>query len=295
MRIVHLTDLHVQVLPRPQELLGKRLAATANLYLLGRKKKFDPAAQRAAVQAALEQDPDVVVITGDLTAQATEAEFLEARRLLAPLLDRVPAVVIPGNHDTYVPQAVRQDLIGRHFGAWMGPQGRLPYLVRHGEVAFLAIETCRAHLLSSGHTPRAQLDQARALLAQAGWGADRPFVFLLLHYPLRGRDGAPYGPSTRALTNAAEVEAFLAATDQVDAVLHGHEHHGFRTELPTARGPVPVLDPGASGYAFLPDQDRTAHLNVYQVDRAGLHHVERHRFDGHRFSPEPGGAYATGR
>lgn len=295
MRIVHLTDLHVQVLPRPQELLGKRLAATANLYLLGRKRKFAVAAQQAAVQATLDLAPDVVVITGDLTAQATEAEFLEARRLLAPVLDRFPTLVIAGNHDTYVAEAVEQDLIGRHFGAWMGPQGRLPYLVQHGDVAFLAIETCRAHLLSSGHTPPAQLDQARELLRQAAWGQDRPFVFLLLHYPLRGRRGEPYGPSTRALTNAAQVEAFLAGTDRVDAVLHGHEHHGFRTELPTARGPIPVLDPGATGYAFLPDQDRTAHFNVYEVDRAGLHRVERHRFDGVRFSPEPGGAYATGR
>ena len=295
MRVVHLTDLHVQVRPRARELLNKRLAATANLYLMGRRHKFDVATQRAAVQAAMAQRPDVVVITGDLTAQATPAEFQEARNLLAPILERVPTVVIPGNHDTYVPEAVRHDHMGHYFGDWMGPERRLPYLVQHGDVAFLAIESCRAHLLSSGYTPPEQLEGAAALLDGAGWGPDRPFVFLLVHYPLRGRDGQPYGPSTRALSNAAAVEAFLAGTDRVDAVLHGHEHHGFRTELPGAAGPIPVLDPGASGYALVADHDRTAHFNVYEVDRAGLHAVHRHRWDGRAFHPEPGGAYATGR
>lgn len=295
MRVVHLTDLHVQIRPKARELMGKRLAATANLYLLGRRRKFSEAAQQAAVLAALEERPDVVVITGDLTAQATVAEFEGARQLLAPILDRVPTVLIPGNHDTYVQDAVTTDRMGQYFGQWMGPQGRLPYLVEHGDVAFLAIESCRAHLLSSGRTPPQQLDDARALLAAADWDQPRPFVFLLLHYPLRARAGGPYGPSTRALTNAAEVEAFLTSTDRVDAVLHGHEHHGFRSQISTAAGVVPILNPGASGYAFLPDQDRTAHFNVYEVDRDGLHSVTRHRFDGTTFAEEPGGAYATGR
>jgi hypothetical protein len=55
------------------------------------------------------------------------------------------------------------------------------------------------------------------------------------------------------------------------------------------------LNPGASGYAFLPERDRTAHLNVYEVDARGIHDVRRLRFDGTRFNPEPGGAYSTGR
>lgn len=295
MRVVHLTDLHVQVRPRVGELRGKRLAATANLYLMGRRAKFDPVVQRAAVDAALAQAPDVVVVTGDLTAQATDAEFETAHHLLAPILDQVPTVLIPGNHDTYVPAAVRKNRIGQLFGAAMGPDRRLPYLVQHGEVAFLAIETCRAHLLSSGHTPRRQLHQARELLDQAWPDDSRPFVFLIQHYPLLGRDGLPYRPAARALNNAKDVLEFLAQTRRIDAVLHGHEHHGFRTMVPTAAGPIPVFDPGASGYAWLPSQDRTAHFNVYDVDHQGLHTVSRYCWDGGEFMKEAGGAYASGR
>lgn len=293
MRVVHLTDLHVQTRPALSELVGKRLLGTANLYLLGRRSKFQLDVQQAAVTAALELKPDLVVITGDLTAQGTQDEFLAARQLLDPLLSRLPCLVLPGNHDLYCPDDVREDRMGRTFGAWMGPQGRLPYLVQHGEVAVLAIETCHPHLLSSGKLPTGELERAAALLAALP--SPRPFVFLALHYPLRNRHGEPYGPATRALDNARAVEDFLRQTDRVDAVLHGHEHHGFRVELPTAAGPIPVLDPGASGYALLPKQDRTAHFNLYEVDAAGLHTVHRHRWDGHRFEPEPGGAYATGR
>lgn len=293
MRVVHLTDLHVQAWPSWRELPGKRLLGTANLYLLGRRAKFDPETQAAAVRAALRERPDLVVITGDLTAQGTEEEFRLARALLQPLLDAVPCLMVPGNHDVYAGDAAREDRMGRTFGAYLGPQGRLPYLVQVDDVAVLAVETCRAHLLSSGLTPSAQLGQAASLLD--GLPSPRPFVFLALHYPLRNRRGQPYGPATRALANAAEVEAFLAGTDRVDAVLHGHEHHGFRTEIPTARGPVPVLDPGASGYAYLPRQDRTAHFNLYEVDGRGLHALHRFRWDGQDFHPEPGGAYATGR
>ncbi len=292
MRIVHLTDLHVQVPPRPHELAGKRLLGSLNLYLLGRHNKFRPEVQRAAVDAAIAARPDAVVITGDLTAQALHSEFAAARELLDPLLSTVPTAIIPGNHDVYTRGAARDDRIAEDFGPWL--HGGLPYLYEVGDVAFLAVESCRAHPLSSGHTPSGQLDAARRLLDGAAWPDPRPFVFLLLHYPLRDRRGAPYGPATRALSNAADVEAFLAGTDRVDAVLHGHEHHGFRTEVPTGGGPVPVLDPGASGYALLPDKGRTAHFNIYDVDRDGLHAVHRKRYDGTAFVDEPGGAYASG-
>ena len=220
--------------------------------------------------------------------ESRRVEFAAARALLQPVLDRFETVIIPGNHDVYVPEPRPAGTMRAHFGPWMGEQ--TPWLHVFDEVAFLAIETCRPHLLSSGRTPAGQLEAAAALLD----AADGRFVFQIQHYPLRDRHGAPYGPSTRALVDAAEVEAFLARTDRVGAVLHGHEHHGFRTEIPTAAGPVPIFDPGASGYAHLPDRGRTAHLNVYEADRGGLHSVRRLCFDGAHFVPEPGGPYATG-
>ena len=84
MKVVHLTDLHVQTAPRMSEMTGKRLLGSMNLYVLGRKKKFSQAVQEAAVAAAVAEEPDVVVLTGDVTAQALDAEFDAARELLGP-------------------------------------------------------------------------------------------------------------------------------------------------------------------------------------------------------------------
>lgn len=292
MRVVHLTDLHVMVPPRPRELLGKRLVGSANLFVLGRAAKFRPEVQAAAVATARDLEPDLVVITGDLTAQALDAEFEAARALLDPLIRRVPTVILAGNHDTYVREPAPGATMRAWFGDWMGPE--LPHLHQHGEVAVLTLETSRASLLSSGWTPPEQIARAREILAALP-ARGGPFVFLALHYPLRGRRGEPYGPWTRALSNASEVEALLAETDRVDAVLHGHEHHGFRTTIQTAAGPIPILNPGASGYALLPELGRTAHLNVYEVDRSGIQDIRRLRWDGVVFADEPGGPYATGR
>lgn len=292
MKVVHLTDLHVQTIPRLTELGNKRLIGSANLFLLGRSAKFSAQVQAAAVATARALEPDLVIITGDLTAQALDSEFEAARALLDPLLERTPAVIIPGNHDTYVAEPFPGARMRRWFGDWMGAGS--PHLHIYDEVAVLTVETCRSALLSSGHTPPEQLEAAARLLAQLPAEA-RPFVFLALHYPLRGRRGEPYGPWTRALSNAAVVERFIAGTDRIDAVVHGHEHHGFRTTVPGAAGPVTILNPGASGYSLITDQNRTAHLNVYTVEGRQITELRRLRWDGRSFDDEPGGAYATGR
>jgi 3',5'-cyclic AMP phosphodiesterase CpdA len=289
MKIVHLTDLHFQVPPRLDELWGKRLLGSVNLYLLGRHSKFSRAAQEAAVKKTMEESPDIVVFTGDLTAQALNAEFSAARQTLDPILSSYPTVMIPGNHDTYVRETVPGARMRELFGDWMGD--RSPWLHRFDEVAFLSVETCRAHPLSSGLIPSGELDRASQCLAQA----EDQFVFLCIHYPVRSRRGEPYGPRSRALSNAAALESFVDEHTQISAILHGHEHHGFQTQLRLQSRPVTILNPGATGYAYLPDRDRTAHLNIYEVDRSGISSLRRLRFNGQDFEDEPGGAYATGR
>ena len=289
MKIVHLTDLHFQVPPRVDELWGKRLLGSVNLYLLGRHSKFSHAAQDAAIRRTLEEDPDVVVFTGDLTAQALSSEFSAARQALDPILSTYPTVMIPGNHDTYVREETPGERMRELFGDWMGD--RSPWLHCFDEVAFLSLETCRAHPLSSGLVPEKELASASECLTQA----DDRFVFLCIHYPLRGRRGEPYGPRTRALSNAEELESFVEGHPQISAILHGHEHHGFQTQIQLPDRQVTILNPGATGYAFLPDRNRTAHLNIYEADRSGISTLRRLRFNGRDFEEEPGGAYAPGR
>ena len=272
MRVVHLTDLHVMRPPAVGTLFNKRLAGAVNLYLMGRSHHFTAAAQAAAVAKASELAPDLVVCTGDFTATALEEEFVGAKELLADL--GAPLLAIPGNHDCYTGQSVGR--YARHFGE--SPPVRVE---QAAGATWVLVDVCHPDWLSRGwlgEEGRRQLDAALG-----------PGAIVMIHYPLRNRRGERYGPYTRACVDAEAIEA-LCVKHKVGAALHGHEHHGFRTE---ADG-VPIYDPGASGYAYLPDRGRTAHFNVYTLDAGRIVTVERYRFDGAAFVPEPGGAYATG-
>lgn len=287
MRIAHITDIHVERPLTLSEFASKRAAAAFNLHVLGRASKFGDRVVRALVDAVLEQKPDLVVCTGDLTSTGTEREFSEAARLLEPITRSIPFLTLPGNHDVYARDGVGR--LERHFAGAV-PGGRFPYLATCGGVDFLALDASRPWWSSQGIVPKAQLDALEVMLSSGV----NPAV-LLLHYPLRDRRGAPYRPFVRNLANAAEVEALLSRHPRVIAILHGHEHHGYRTIVQFSGHAVTSLNPGASGYAHLPRQRRTGHFNVYELSAGNEIAVERFRYDGDRFVPEPGGAYATGR
>lgn len=295
MRIAHITDIHVMEPPRFTQLWGKRAMGSVNLFVLGRKSKFSRRVQEALAESVLEAEPDAVLFTGDATAQATEEEFKAFRSLYGPVLSRQPSAVIPGNHDTYTHKSYRQRAIEDHLGEWTG-QGDWPRLhLLSDKLACVAVDACRAHMTSSGKVDQAQLQRLDKMLgASAVQGRE---VFVLIHYPLRNRRGEPYGPPARALSNAAAVEdVLLKHAHRIRAVLHGHEHHGYRTKLGSGPKSIDILNPGSSGYAWTPEKDRTAHFNIYTITEGNLE-IERFRYDGDRdgFFPEPGGAYATGR
>ncbi len=282
MRIAHITDIHVERRPELAELGNKRLAGAVNLYILGRQGHFTVAAQSALVEAVLAQAPDLVLCTGDLTATATEAEFVAAAELLAPLRERFDWLVIPGNHDVYTGESVGR--FAQHFGP-VAPVR----VERRGTWDIVLIDVCHPDWLSRGWLGADGI----TLLGKALSEGERP-ALVAIHYPLRGRRGEPHGPPTRACIDAPAIEAVCVKYPRVQMVVHGHEHRGYRVEIPREGTPIVSIDPGAGGYAHLPDDKRTAHFCVYTLGDQGLEGVERFAFDGERFVPEVGGAFATG-
>jgi Icc protein len=97
----------------------------------------DPVAGVAAAVAAvgrLGQHPDAVLVTGDLSDNATDAEYGQVRELLEPL--RAPVYALPGNHDD-----VR--VLQRHFAPPEadGEPGR--YSVDLGPLRLVALDSTR--------------------------------------------------------------------------------------------------------------------------------------------------------
>ena len=123
-RIAHFTDLHVTEPPADiawKDLTSKRLIGWLNLKLGGRHEAMSDAVRigRAFVEDVLDQGPDHILFTGDVTGLSLPSEFERAHAVLEKLVEARNVTGIPGNHDVYVKSAVRHDFFDRWFGSWL--------------------------------------------------------------------------------------------------------------------------------------------------------------------------------
>jgi 3',5'-cyclic AMP phosphodiesterase CpdA len=296
MRILHMTDVHFY---RPvtgvRAALGKRGLGLANLHLRGRVHHFDADALVAtAVADATEQQADLFVMTGDLSALAQDSEFAAARAAFGPLLESMPSIVVPGNHDRYTVGAMRSFRMERHFGAWMrggdwgeagwdgppiaaGSRAPLPGVFRLGDVAVVATDPCRPGLSADGLFGTEQIAGIEAAIRQARDQGRQ--VVLLTHYPMVWGDGTPYRRRGHCV---ADLDAVLAALDRQppDLVLHGHNHQYWRTEVQLGGRAVPVVNCGTSS-AVSPLEPKTAGYCIHDLRGRELVSVQRRvRVDG---------------
>lgn len=287
MRVAHLSDLHYHVPPTVRESMSKRLLGLANLYVKGRVGHFDPHVAARAVQAVMQQRPDVVAITGDLTALATEREFTAAREGLQPLLDAFPTIIIPGNHDYYTRGSQREARIERWFGPWMrgedptsGPV-RWPTVSRLPGLMAIGLNPCRPTVGSSGLVLVDELERLDALLGQPRVPGE--FRLLMIHYPLLDMGGREVTRWTRRLNNRSGLLEVLGR-NPVDLVIHGHDHLRYhnRLELPGGAA-VPVINSGSSAFAERPGVPIPASFNVYEINEGQLTGVTHFDHEGGRF------------
>ncbi|MBW2255274.1 MAG: hypothetical protein JRI25_11825 [Deltaproteobacteria bacterium] len=208
------------------------------------------------------------------------------------MLDRFPTLVLPGNHDVYTRGAARQKRIQQFFRPWMGLDGNPGSVARLdvGPLTLLGLDPNHPGVLSSGFLPPEQLQGLDEVLRSPVL-ADRT-VILGLHYPVLDRAGRLYARFDHGLRNVADLVALLEAAPV--AILHGHRHHGYRTELRLGEDRIPSFDPGSGGLAPRPRQRRIACMNLYEVGDDGSIEVERYVYGATGFQPEPGGPYASG-
>lgn len=218
---------------------SKRAVGVLTL-LRGRTRRFDQAEEKLAVLAKFreEQDIELVICTGDYTALGLERELANARRVVEPLMQGQEGyITVPGNHDLYVPEVVRENWFNKNFdgtlksdlpeycvdGPW--PQVRLI----GDDLVIVAVNSARPNLLwrSDGSIPEAQLSSLNDLLGDKRL-ADR-FIIVMTHYAVRMPDG---GPDTRlhGLNNADD---FLSVCSKIrrGALLCGHIHHRYQLAI----------------------------------------------------------------
>lgn len=219
----------------------------------------DPALKLAVVVEAvrvLRPAADAVVLTGDLTDHATDAEYAAVRELLRPL--PVPVHVLPGNHDD--PGA-----LGRHFG--------LADAVRVGDVRLVLADTT----IPGSDAGALDVERLDATLSRE---PDVPTLLAMHHPPLatgvRVEDGFALAADDRERLATA-----LERHPQVLRVLAGHLHRVVVGDLagrPVLTAPSTYvqarLDPATGEQSFGDDPPGFA---VHDVDgravRSAVHAV----------------------
>jgi 3',5'-cyclic AMP phosphodiesterase CpdA len=156
MLIAQISDPHIK---SPGQLLYDRIDTAGYL-------------ERAVAHVlALDPQPDVVIMTGDLVDGGKPEEYAHLRRLIAPLA--MPVYVIPGNHDAREP--LRAAFADR---GYFPASGFLQYTVDDLPVRLIALDT-----LVEGKGHGALCDERLAWLdARLGEQTGKP-VMLFMHHP----------------------------------------------------------------------------------------------------------------
>lgn len=179
--------------------------------------RHDAAAAEALLAALETVQPDIVLVSGDLTQRARRVEFAAARSFLGRI--PAPTLIIPGNHDLApVWYPVRRLLKPfARFEHYVSPE-RAPLFV-DDEIAILGLNTARRNAAKNGRISVAQMAEMRRIFSKIPEGV---FRMLATHHPL----AAPADDNRGRMRSAGRSRAALAILRAlgVRLLLSGHHH-----------------------------------------------------------------------
>jgi len=220
-----------------------------------------------AVIAALEDlrraPPDLVVITGDITAAGAAHEYDRAAAWARTLPE--PTLQVPGNHDA--PYRGPLEILRRMawpFRRWELRFGPADSAMAAPDLAVACVNTARgvqARLnWSKGAISRAQVDAAVAALARRGAGDLAVFA---CHHPLVEMIGGPMTGRVRGGESAAR----RLCESGVDVILTGHVHAPFAMALPYGDGRSLAVGAGTLSTRL---RGAPAGFNIIEVTREAV-------------------------
>lgn len=233
--------------------------------------KHLPELADAVGELAAASQPEVIVVSGDLTQRAKPRQFRAARAWIDAL--PAPAVFVPGNHD--VPMYRFWERLLAPFGAWRSHFA--PALVRGhltDGLAVVGVNTAFEWTTKHGRLARAELAQ---LDRELGGLPAASLRVLVAHHPLARAAELGDEPVTAGGTAALD----LCRRHGVELVLSGHLHRSFwlrapRTEL--GEGPF-VVHAGTTTSTRGRGAERGRNsLHWIEADRASIR-VERRLWD----------------
>jgi len=174
----------------------------------------DPRVVRQVVAAVNSLEPDIVVVSGDLTQRARSREFIAARSFLDQLPG--PQIVVPGNHD-----------IPAHnlFARFITPLAKYRRFITDDlmpayideELAIVGINTARSNVVKGGRINQDQINIVRSRLCPLN---DAVLKIVVTHHPFELPANSPHSDVVGRAGMAVEELAECGA----DLLLAGHLH-----------------------------------------------------------------------
>jgi 3',5'-cyclic AMP phosphodiesterase CpdA len=169
---------------------------------------------REAVKKINEVEPDLVVVSGDLTQRARTREFLEAKNFL----DRLPKpqIVVPGNHDVPLYNIYHRFARPlRKFRKFITDDVMPTYV--DDELVVVGINTARSLVVKGGRINQEQIAFVQEKLCAL---PENILKMIVTHHPF----DLPEGGRERDIVGRAEKAIPLMADCGADVFLAGHLH-----------------------------------------------------------------------
>ncbi|MCI0335344.1 MAG: metallophosphoesterase [Planctomycetes bacterium] len=248
-RLAHLSDIHLTA-PNLEwtraDWFNKRLAAWANLRLLGRAKRFRHSERviDRLMGELRQRSVEHIVFSGDATALGFASEMRRAAEFLQ--IAELPGLAVPGNHDYCTIPAARTGDFERVFAPWQ--QGRrvdgaiYPFAQRVGDAWLVAVNSCTGNRWAWDASGAAGLEQRQRLARLLETLPPGPRI-LVTHFPVSLASGKKER-GYRGLRDLAEL-VDVAQRGNVTLWLHGHRHRAYYLPQPP-HAPFPVVCAGSA-------------------------------------------------
>lgn len=273
LRIVHFSDPHTGGLAEDcLAFWDKRWVGVFN-YTFRRRFKFDVSYLRKFVTAMLQNPPDLIVCTGDLTSTGQQGEFSKALNLLRPLIRaKIPMLYVPGNHDYYVfhhrcNQAMK-NVFRRLNCSFSLEFDALPQKRIFKDVRFLIVnESMPSNLISScGYLSAFSSDFLTRICVN---NAESPFTILIGHYPIIEKN--PILRIRHRLFGQKNIVP-LIQYEKIDLSLNGHVHAPYTRLNAHNRGEVcagSISKNQCYAEILLDTETKNIQIQYYRLDSEG--------------------------
>jgi len=190
----------------------------------------------AVVALARQLQPDLVVLSGDITQRARPAQFRAARAFI----DRMgaPWLAIPGNHDIALLDLLSR--IERPYARYRTAFGEvLEPCHESNDLLVLGVKTTRRRRHKHGEVSAEQVERVARRLRAA---RDEQLRVVVVHHPLV----VPPGPDESNLLRGHALARQTWAAAGADLVLGGHIHVPFVMPVPGAARAAWVVQAGTA-------------------------------------------------